>query len=69
MIKPKHIKGWLTYLALIVAAFAVHACAVDFDQQATPSASRSTAARPTPAYSAVPATPSSMHSIAALALQ
>ncbi len=36
MLKPKHLKGCLTYLALVAAAFTAHACAVEFDEQAMP---------------------------------
>ncbi|AEI76530.1 hypothetical protein CNE_1c11750 [Cupriavidus necator N-1] len=36
MNKPKQIKGWIFYLTLVAAAFAVHACAVESDLRADP---------------------------------
>lgn len=38
MNKTTRTKACLTYIALVVAAFAAHACAVERDQQATPTA-------------------------------
>lgn len=34
MSKPKKLKGWIAYLALVAAVLVVHACAVEFDSQA-----------------------------------
>lgn len=36
MNKPTRTKACIAYLALVAAAFAAHACAVERDQQATP---------------------------------
>lgn len=36
MNKTTRTKACITYLALIAAAFAAHACAVEFDEQAAP---------------------------------
>ncbi|WP_439685080.1 hypothetical protein [Cupriavidus oxalaticus] len=36
MNKPKQLKGWILYLALVAAAFLAHACAVESDLQVAP---------------------------------
>lgn len=38
MNKPKQLKGWILYLTLVAAAFIAHACAVESDLQAYPTA-------------------------------
>lgn len=41
MNKPKPLKGWILYLALVAAAFFAHACAVESDMQAEPTTATS----------------------------
>ncbi|MGT2508167.1 hypothetical protein [Cupriavidus basilensis] len=36
MSRNVRVKSWIAYLALIAAAFAAHACAVERDEQAAP---------------------------------
>ena len=41
MNKPKQLKGWILYLALVATAFFAHACAVESDMQAEPTTTTS----------------------------